>query len=297
VSSFVPWNSQPLETWASLHATGQFIELDGHSTHYNISGDGEPVILVHGFYYDSWMWADNVGALTPSFKVYTMDLWGCGYSTRQPLDYGYRLYVDQLLAFMDRLGIRKATLVGQSMGAGTEVVLALDHSDRVERLILVDLAGMPNPLPPSDRFFALPRVGEFFMGLRTDMVRKKVFKDSFIHDPAVVTDDYFENATRFQKIAGTTESLLSILRRRFFDTLSEEIARLGAMKVPTLIVWGREERAIPLDRGEAIHRLMPGSRFEIVDRAGHVPNSESPEAFNEVMLDFLATQALPSSVD
>lgn len=65
---------------------GKFIELGGHSTHYVERGAGEPVILIHGFFYDSYTWSNNLDALADRFKVYALDLWGFGYSTREPMD-------------------------------------------------------------------------------------------------------------------------------------------------------------------------------------------------------------------
>ena len=75
---FIPWNSQPLYDWASKYAPGKFIELDGLSTHYIEKGSGEPVILLHGFFYDTYMWNKNIDALAERYKVYAFDLWGFG---------------------------------------------------------------------------------------------------------------------------------------------------------------------------------------------------------------------------
>ena len=164
MSEFIRWNSQPLDVWASKYAHGKFVDLDGRRTHYIEKGEGEPVILLHGFFYDSYLWAANIDALAQHFKVYALDLWGCGYSTREPLDYGYQLYADQVLLFMDRLGIQSASLVGQSMGAGTAILFCVQHRQRVNKLLLVDAAGLPNLLPRMGNFFNLPGVGEFFLG-------------------------------------------------------------------------------------------------------------------------------------
>ena len=284
---FIPWNSQPLDFWASKHAEGKFIDLEGRSTHYIEKGDGEPVILLHGFFYDSYMWSGNIDALAEHFKVYAIDLWGFGYSTRQPLDYGYQLYANQVLMFMDSLDIPRAVLVGQSMGGGTAIKLCVQYRERVNKLLLVDAGGMPNPMPLVGRFLALPRVGKFFLSLNTDAIRRKNLRDIFIHNKEVITQSYFENVTRFHKIKGTNEASLTILRRDFFDKLSDEIHQLGKMDVPIMIVWGREDSGIPLDRGEKMHRILEGSRLEIIDDAGHVPNSERPEVFNQLALSFL----------
>ena len=96
MSEFIPWNSQPLDVWASKYAPDKFIDLDGRRTHYIEKGEGNPVILLHGFFYDSYLWAANIDALAKNFKVYALDLWGFVYSTREPLDYDYQLYVDQV---------------------------------------------------------------------------------------------------------------------------------------------------------------------------------------------------------
>jgi pimeloyl-ACP methyl ester carboxylesterase len=289
MSSFIPWNSQSLEKWASQHAAGKFIDLDDHSTHYIEKGAGEPVVLVHGFFYDSYTWSKNLDALADRFKVYALDLWGFGYSTREPMDYSYPLYADQLLKFMDALGIGKASLVGHSMGGGTSIFFTIQHSDRVDKLILVDSAGMPNPLPLMGRIANLPRVGEFMYGLNSNLFRRMALSTNWIYDREFLADGYFENVTRFHKIKGTTEVMLSILRKQFFHTLAHEVRQLSEMDVPILIVWGRHDKAVPLERGQEMHRILGQSRLEILEQVGHCPHDEQSQIFNGLVLDFLSS--------
>ncbi len=284
---YIPWNSQPLDAWAQEHARGAFVDLGGRRTHYLEKGEGEPVILLHGFFFDSYLWAANIDALARHFKVYAPDLWGWGFSTREPLDHGYPLYAEQVLQFMDSLGIQRASLVGQSMGAGAAVKFCVQHRERVNKLLLVDAAGLPNPLPFMARILNLPRVGELLLGVKTDVVRKMGLRQSFIHDPRLITDEFFENATLGHKVAGSTEIYMEILRKDFFGTLSEEIDRFGRMDVPVLLVWGREDQAVRLQLGEEMHRRLKGSRLEVLDNAGHVPNFERAEEFNRLAVDFL----------
>ncbi len=284
---FIRWNSQPLDLWAAKYAQGKFVDLGGRSTHYIEKGEGEPLLLLHGFFYDSYLWAANMDALAKHFKVYALDLWGCGYSTREPLDYGYQLYADQVLLFMDNLGIQRASLAGQSMGAGTAILFCVQHRQRVNKLLLVDAAGLPNPLPVMAKVFNLPGVGEFFLGLNGDAIRRAGLKESFIHREELLTDNYVENVTRSHKIKGSTEIGMTIQRRQFFDKLSDEIDHLAQMEVPSLIVWGREDKAIPVRCGQEMHRILRGSRLEILDNAGHVPNFENAVEFNQLALDFL----------
>jgi pimeloyl-ACP methyl ester carboxylesterase len=285
---FIPWNSQPLVNWASKYAPGKFIELDGLSTHYIEKGSGEPLIMLHGFFFDTYMWNKNIDVLAERFKVYAIDLWGFGYSTREPMDYGYPLYTQQLLKFMDALNLPRASLIGQSMGGGTIINFTVSNRDRVNKIVLVDVAGMPNQLPIMGRISNLPKLGEFMYNLNNNFIRKMTLGNTFLHNKQIITEEYFENATRFHKIKGTTEVMLYITRKQFFDTLIEEIMSLGLMNVPTLIVWGKEEKSIPLSLGEELHRILKGSRLEILDQAGHCAHDDQSDLFNELVLDFLA---------
>lgn len=287
MAEFIAWNSQPLDVWAQKYAQGKSIDLAGRATHYIERGEGEPVILLHGYFYDWYLWAANLDALAERFKVYALDLWGFGYSTRAPLDYGYPLYAEQVLLFMDSLGIHRASLMGQSMGGGTAILFCVQHRERVNKLVLVDAAGWPQPLPLTGKFFNLPRVGEFLLGLNTDAVRKRLLAYQWIHNNDLITGRYFENVTRFHKVKGTTEALLAVLRKQFFFTLSDEIHRLDQMNVPTLLVWGREDKNVPLHGGQEMHRVLKDSRLETIDDVGHLPNYENPEVFNQLAVKFL----------
>jgi pimeloyl-ACP methyl ester carboxylesterase len=235
------------------------------------------------------MWNKNIDALAEGFKVYALDLWGFGYSTRDPLDYGYPLYADQLLKFMDALNIERVSLIGQSMGGGTCMLFSLNHRDRVNKMILVDAAGLPNPLPLMGKIVNLPKLGEFLVNLKGNFCRKMALSTTFIYDKAFITDTYLDNVTRFHKVKGTTEASLKILRKQFFDTLSDEIRKLGELDVPILIVWGRQDKSVPLACGQEMHKTLKGSRLEILDQAGHCPHDEQSERFNELALGFLSS--------
>lgn len=287
MSAFIPWNSQPLEEWASKYAPGKFVDLGGHSTHYIEIGSGEPLILLHGFFFDTNMWKFNMEVLAERFKVYVVDLWGFGYSTRTPLDYSYPLYTRQLHEFMNAMNLNKASLMGQSMGGGTIINFTVANRDRVEKIVLVDPAGMPNQLPIMGRISNLSGVGELMYGLRTNFVRRFTLGSTFLYNSDILTDSFFEELTRFHKIQGSSNVMLKVTRNQFFDTLEAQIRQLSAMDVPTLIVWGREEKSIPLSVGEQLRSIYPRAQFEVLDEAGHCPNIDQPDKFNELAIEFL----------
>ncbi|MGD2026806.1 MAG: alpha/beta hydrolase [Anaerolineales bacterium] len=288
MANFIPWSSQPLNEWAEKYARGTMIDLDGLQTHYIEKGTGEPVILVHGFYFDTHMWDDNLDALAEHFKVYAFDLWGFGYSTRKILDYGYPLFARQLKLFMNALGIPKANLIGQSMGGGTIIQFTLTNRERVDKMVLVDPAILPNKLPLMGKIANLPGVGEFLFGLNSNFMRKMTLGNTFLHNKDQITDEYFEKVTRFHKVEHTTEILLKVLRKQFFHTLGDEVRKVGSMDVPALIVGGRQSAGIPTELTQQVHEILLGSRLEIFDQAGHCPHDEHPDKFNRLVLEFLS---------
>ena len=288
MTAFIPWNSLALDEAAQQYSQGKFLELDGISTHYIEKGSGNPLIFLHGFFYDLYMWNKNLDYFAERYKVLAMDLWGFGYSSRKPLDYGYPLYTKQLAMFMDKLGIQRASLVGQSMGAGTIINFAVSNPERVDKIVLVDAAALPNRLPIMGRISNLPKVGEFLYSLNTNFIRKMTLRTTFLHKKEIITDEYFENATRFHKIKGSSEIMLQITRKQFFDTLQPELNKLGQMNLPILIVWGRQDRSIPVEIGKQMHQILVGSQLEIIDQAGHCPHDDQSERFNPLVLEFLS---------
>jgi pimeloyl-ACP methyl ester carboxylesterase len=139
-----------------------------------------------------------------------------------------------------------------------------------------------------DRISNLQKFGEFMYNLNNNSLRKKTLGNNFLHNKQIITEEYFENATRFHKIKGTTEVGNYITRKQFFDTLIVKNKTLSLMKVPTLIVWGREEKSIHLNEGEEIHRILKGSRLEILDQARQGVHGNQSDLFNQLTLDFLA---------
>ena len=143
--AFVGWDSQPLDDWAQVHPPGYMVDLAGLRTHFVKTGEGPAVILIHGFNLDHNTWSENIDVLARYFTVFAVDLWGAGYSTREPLEYGFPLFVEQIRLFMDHLELESAHLVGHSMGGGTSIAYTVAHRSRVDRLVLVDSVGIPRP--------------------------------------------------------------------------------------------------------------------------------------------------------
>ena len=297
MTGFVPWDSRPLTGWDEVRPPGYVVDLGGRRTHFVRRGSGPPALLIHGFNLDLTSWLANVDALARHFTVIAVDLWGFGYSTREPLDWGFPLYSEQVLGLMDHLAIPRAHLVGHSMGGGVAIAAAVDDPDRVDRLALVAPVGGPRTSSLRERFFRLPWLPELLLRLPTDAIRRRNLRDLWIRDPELLTPEVFAALTGFQKVAGSIRAALEILRRDFFGGLDTEIDRLAVLGIPTLLVSGEHDRLVPVGNGRALHQRLPGSRFEVFQRSSHLPNFDEPDRFNDLLVTFLQDRTGPQGPD
>jgi len=271
-------------------AKGKFVLVDNKKVHYLEQGEGKPIILIHGFLYHTVMWKKNMEDLAKKFKVYAIDLWGWGYSERlKDLNYSFDGYAKQIVGFMDALKIPRASLVGQSMGGGISVYVAAHFPDRVDKLILVDPTVIPYPMTTTGRVYQLPYVGEFLNAIPGNALFKKNIQTVWFYDPQKVTDDYVEEVARPTTIKGSLDGMMFILRNVLKEPYVEaEAQKLAQLNKPILIIHGREDKAIPLDRSQKLNALWKGSQLVIFEKAGHTPHEEYPEKFNPLALEFLS---------
>jgi pimeloyl-ACP methyl ester carboxylesterase len=286
----IPKDTMPYQEAVSKWAKGQMVLVDGKKVHYLEKGAGQPVILIHGFLYNTVMWKKNIEELAKKFKVYAVDLWGWGYSERLKVnEYSFARYGRQIVGFMDALNIPQASLVGQSMGGGISVYVAAHFPDRVDKLILVDPAVIPYPMTITGRIYQLPFVGEFLNALPGNALIKKNIQTVWFYDPQKVSDDYVEEVARPMTIKGSLGGLMFILRNVLKEPYVEaEAQKLTRLDKPILIIHGREDKAIPWDRSQKLNALWKGSHLVIFEKAGHTPQEEYPEKFNTLALEFLS---------
>jgi pimeloyl-ACP methyl ester carboxylesterase len=229
---------------------------------YQVTGDGPPLMLIHGLAGSGRWWAKNVESLARHFRVYVVDLIGFGRSHAGK--YGRRFSLgdaaDVLTTFMDRLAIGRASLIGHSMGGHIALVLAANAPDRVDRLVLVDAAALP-----IER--GRPRL---LIGLLVALFR---FPLGFL--PVLAADVY--------------RAGLATIWRAAREILGADIgATLARVTLPTLVIWGERDAIVPVSLGRRLTASLPGADLLIISGAGHNPMWERPRLFNRVVLEFLA---------
>jgi len=270
--------------WAQDAAIKQ-VEIYGQKIYYQEAGAGPDVILLHGLGADRSAWAATVPALAGKYHVYVPDQVGFGQSDKPGIDYRVGTLVEFLDAFCKKVGIAKATLVGNSMGGWVAMDFALAHPDKVNRLVLVDSAGYS-----SKRMGGQPLTREMLQGLNPSTVAgEKQLMALVFHNKIYATDQFAEQAftTHLRKNDSYTID-------RFIDSIlrGEDVVdgRLGAIKAPTLIVWGGEDALVPLAAGKALAEDIPGAASVILDGCGHVPQVECAAPFNEALLKYLGSE-------
>ncbi len=271
----------------------RFIEVGGANTRYLQRGDeGSPVVLIHGLGASAEIWSANIGSLATRHRVYVPDLPGFG-RTEKPewMDYSPGAYSRFLLDFMTALGIGRAALVGHSLGGGVALRAILDDPGRVDRLILLSSAGLGQDVSLPLRIASLPFFDRIFFKPPLPVFTR--FLHRLVFDPAAITADfarlYYEMFFQPASVRAFTSILRTIATLRGARPGVLELIRagLGTITAPTLILWGRQDRILPVSQALDAAGRIPGARLHVFERCGHMPNVEYPEEFNRIVLDFL----------
>jgi pimeloyl-ACP methyl ester carboxylesterase len=266
---------------------GKYINVMGINTYYLSGGNGSPVILIHGVGAGVFDWKFTVGPLSEHHRVYALDMVGYGHSDKPKTNYTLDYYVDFLEHFMDALQLDRASLVGQCFGGGTALGLATKSPKRIEKLILVNSASLGKEIQ-GGWVNSLPF---FLVQLFSRPSRKTVrlgFKWS-VYNSGFITNQMVEESYQLRNIPGATYARASTYKTNFGVGGQRHyfLDNLPQITVPTLIIWGREDKYFPIAHAQNAHRLIKNSQLNILEKCGHIPQLEKPDEFNRVVLDFL----------
>jgi pimeloyl-ACP methyl ester carboxylesterase len=275
--------------------------IHGRLVSYVEAGTGPTLLLIHGMGGSSENWRQVIEPLARNHTVIVPNLPGHGGSEPGPGDYSVGGLAAGLRDLLLLLGHRRATLVGHSLGGGIAMQFAYQFPEIVERLVLVSSGGLGPAVSGLLRAAALPGAGPFIATtapaarwLAAALGRVETFGLRPGTDVAEVTHGY--------------SLLADPLRRNAFLTTVRSVIGVGGQRVsavdrlylaeavPVLIVWGARDRLVPAHHGESAHRSIPGSRLEIFEGVGHLPQLEAAPRFVSVLERFLA-ETEPSDYD
>ncbi|MBR62264.1 MAG: hypothetical protein CL904_06415 [Dehalococcoidia bacterium] len=268
--------------------TEELIELSGGQVRYFKMGTGHPLILIHGLGSASVNWYKNIAGLSKSNTVYAVDLPGHGKTyksiSKTPLDQAVAFMIE----FMDIINVNKASLVGNSMGGLLALALAHKHPDRVSKLVLEGSAGLRNDIAWFLRFMTLPIIGEIIT-TPTRSTTRSLLKQ-ILYDTSLIKPNLIEMIYQFRKEPGNRKAMLAIIRTgvslKGLDPKLIFTDRLKEIKAPILLLWGRDDKIVPVHHTEYATKHVENVKSHIFERCGHWPHMEFPTEFNSLVEDF-----------
>jgi pimeloyl-ACP methyl ester carboxylesterase len=277
------------ETWGALRlrlsgVRSRQVQAGPYRLHYLEAGSGPPLLLVHGLASSATQdWGRLIAPLGQRFHVFAPDLPGFGQSERPPgAEYSIPMQVEAVRGFMDAVDLGRARVAGISMGGWIASRLAGSHPERVERLVVVDAAGMRPDGPPIPAEVLLPQDVEGVRRLAAAVRHRAPVP------PAFVARDILERRLREEWVV--RRALLSMAAGR--DWLN---GTLGRADMPVLVIWGKQDALIPVDYAARLATEFPRAELTVLDGCGHVPIADCPEAFDRAVLPFLSA-GVPAAV-
>ena len=272
----------------------QFLTVHGHRRAFVKAGSGPVLLLLHGLGCDHTTWEPVIDTLARRYTVVAPDLLGHGRSDKPRADYSVGGYANGVRDLLTVLGIDKVTVVGHSFGGGVAMQFAYQFPERTERLVLVASGGLGPEVTPAIRAITTPGFHQV-MGVATlPGVRHagRAGLRAASRLPLTATRDLDEVADIYDsfKDPAARHAIRHVVRavvdwKGQIVTMADRAYLTQAM--PMCVVWGREDRVIPVSHAANAAALAPDARVEIIPNSGHFPHKDHPQRFAKIVTDFV----------
>jgi pimeloyl-ACP methyl ester carboxylesterase len=254
------------------------VAVFGQSIHYFDLGSGPVVVLVHGLGSRKEDWLPVLEPLAQKYRLLVPDQIGFGKSDKPLLDYTVQTYVDFLNEFLRQLKVEKASLVGESLGGWISALYAVELSDgahliALDKLVLIDAAGLKQDTP-------IPNLNP------SSLAAMRGVMESVFYDTSWLTEDALRKifTDKLSVHDGYTVRSLLANAAAGAERLDDRMAKI---KTPTLIVWGKQDKLLPIASGERFAAGIAGAKLVSFDKCGHVPPIEKTDEFVAAVTAFL----------
>jgi pimeloyl-ACP methyl ester carboxylesterase len=252
--------------------------------------DGSPIVLLHGFGGSSFSWHYWIPALAANHQVWAVDLKAHG-SAPAPEDDRYTPHdhAELICRLIIQQDLRNVTLFGHSMGGGIALLVALRllERGRLERLVLVAGAAYAQRLPPFVKMACQGRLAAVFFTLTPKRVLIRWILRTIVYDPSAISGAQVEAYAEPLRSAAHRRGLIKTARDIIPPDLEQLSARFVEIDVPTLLMWGRHDRVVPLSVGERLLEELPNATLEVMEECGHLPPEEVPKDSLKIVESFL----------
>ena len=286
------------------------VRVGGARVAYYEAGEGDPVVLLHGCPFSSFVWRNVIPRLSRRYRCLAPDLLGLGDTETSPTaDWSLRAQLRMVLGFLDALGVARAHVVGHDHGGALAQLLAAEHPDRVDRLVLANCEAYDNWPSAEERPFVtvtqIPILGDVVLWLWSlrPLFRLTLLEAWAVADSKTLTAELLDGCIR----ANLSSARRRIKTKRFlagqFDpannrTTMELLPGLRRFDHPTLLIWGQDDPHFGPEWGQRLARDIPGTvRLELLPETGHLLMEERPDRFAELVDEFLLDQAVLSGRD
>lgn len=247
----------------------------GLNIYYRESGNGpQTVLLIHGNVASSLWWERVMGLLPPGVRTVAPDLRGCGDSDKPAPPWSMADLAEDIDQFMEAVGLRKAVVVGHSLGGGVALHLAVAHPKAVEKLVLI------NPAPAEGLVTPAAAYAQIAVMAKSPEMTKMALAAMM---PTAPKDEYY---TRLLDESVAKSVGAWIPNGHALDAMNLT-AEAGTIQAPTLIVYGRQDILVKLEMMERTRAAIPGGQLEIWDEIGHSAPVEAPERFARRLMEFI----------
>ena len=258
----------------TLYGSKNFVEVGGEKIYVSDRGEGQPVLLIHGFGASHKSWRAVVpGLLKRGYRVLAVDLPGHGYSDKYAGDYSIKAVGRKVFAALDKKGIRRPHIVAHSWGTAVALGMAQQKPKRVRSLTLLSSFAYQEQLPPFMVWARAPGMGEFLFSFIWDQRLDDRLEYAFYDADRFAHPNAADEARELFKRPGALAAALAVVRGISF---SEMRRKYGKMTTPVLIISGKQDRVTRLPAARRLHSDLPDSRHLVLPRCGHMPLIEHP---------------------
>ena len=261
--------------------------------HYNEAGSGETVFMLHGGGPGAGGWSNfsrNIGPFVDAgYRVILLDCPGFNKTDPIVLNADQDRFLTNAMAvkgLMDALNIKKAHLVGNSLGGANSLAFALEYPDRLDKMILMGPGGVGSyssfvPMPPE----GIKLLFNLYVNPTMENLKKMI--DVFVYDPSKISEELIKG--RFDNMMRNDgEHLRNFIKSTQARTVFTDLSpRFGEIKAKTLVTWGRDDRFVLLDHGLKVLWGIPDAQMHVFSKCGHWAQWEHAEEFNRLVIDFL----------
>lgn len=260
--------------------------------HCETYGSGDPILFLHGLGGSTYSWRYMIAPFSSERQVILIDFRGEGESPK-PNDNHYSILEqgDLIHQFILEHDLKNLTLVGNSYGGAVSLLLAIrlckEDPSRLSKLVLIDSGGYPDHLPMFLKILRAPIIGWLAVHLLPAKTQIRMVLKKSYYDPSKITNQQVDAYASPLASPGGRHALLEIGKRAIPKDIQSYIDRYPTISVPTLILWGDDDRVLPLLIGQRLNSAITNSRLEQIKFAGHIPQEEQPDAVITRIQEFL----------